>query len=92
MDITDWRKKIDELDLKLVQLLNERTHCAVEIGKLKRQLQQQLYDPDREGQVFENVQRANRGPLRPDAVQRLFERIIDEARRAARLAMGEEKT
>ena len=89
MDIADWRKKIDKLDLELVRLLNERTHCAVEIGKLKRLHRQKLYDPDRESQVFENVQRANQGPLRHDAVQRLFERIIDEARRAARLAMDD---
>jgi chorismate mutase len=36
MDIADWRKKIDELDLKLVELLSERAECAHEIGKLKR--------------------------------------------------------
>ncbi|HEV8131079.1 MAG TPA: chorismate mutase [Acidobacteriota bacterium] len=87
MDIADWRKKIDEIDLRLVDLLNERTRCAVEIGKLKRLHQQSLYDPDREVQVIENVCGANKGPLQTDALQRLFERIIDEARRAARLAM-----
>lgn len=87
MDINDWRKRIDEIDLKLVELLNERTHCAVEIGKLKRLYHQNLYDPDREAQVIENVRRVNKGPLRLDALQRLYERIIDEARRAARLAM-----
>ena len=36
MDIADWRKQIDELDRKLVELLNQRAQCAVEIGKLKR--------------------------------------------------------
>ena len=87
MDIDDWRKRIDELDSKLVELLNERTQCAVEIGKLKRLHHQQLYDPDREAQVIDNVRSVNKGPLQPDALQRLFERIIDEARRAARLAM-----
>jgi chorismate mutase len=36
MDIADWRKKIDELDRRLVELLNERAQAAHEIGKLKR--------------------------------------------------------
>ena len=36
MDIADWRKKIDELDSRLVDLLNERAQAAREIGRLKR--------------------------------------------------------
>ena len=36
MDIEGWRKKIDDLDQKLVALLSERARAAVEIGKLKR--------------------------------------------------------
>ena len=36
MDISDWRKKIDELDRKLVDLLSQRAQAAHEIGKLKR--------------------------------------------------------
>ena len=33
MDIADWRKQIDEIDSKLVELLNERAHGAKEIGE-----------------------------------------------------------
>jgi chorismate mutase len=36
MEIADWRIKIDELDRRLVELLNERAQAAHEIGKLKR--------------------------------------------------------
>lgn len=86
MEISDWRKKIDEIDLKLVELLNERIRCAVEIGKWRYRQGGALYDPVREKEVLERVRRASQGPLEPAAVQRLFERIIDEARRAARLA------
>ena len=35
MDIADWREKIDELDRRLVELLSERAHAAVEIGRLE---------------------------------------------------------
>ena len=36
MSVEDWRRKIDEIDRKLVELLNERSHCVLEIGRLKK--------------------------------------------------------
>lgn len=83
-EIGDWRKKMDELDLKLVKLLNERCSCALEIGKIKKKLHIDIYDPNREEQVIGNVQDVAQGPLTKKAMRRLFERIIDESRRAER--------
>lgn len=80
MDIADWRTKIDELDRKLVELLSERAHAAVEIGKLKRNTSMPIYEPDRERIVFENVQHANPGPLPGRDLVRIYERIIDVMR------------
>ncbi|MGA2857224.1 MAG: chorismate mutase [Candidatus Sulfotelmatobacter sp.] len=80
MDIEDWRKKIDELDRKLVALLNDRARAAVEIGKLKRETNLPVYEPDRERVVFANVQEANRGPLPSRDLVRIYERIIDVMR------------
>lgn len=94
MNLSDWRRRIDELDKKLVDLLNERSQCALEIGKIKQQQNLPLYQPDREKEVLENAERNNRGPLTDAAIRRLFERIIDEARAAERIAMhpdGEKK-
>ena len=48
MDISDWRRKIDELDRKLAALLNERASAAIEIGRLKRNTKLPIYEPDRE--------------------------------------------
>jgi chorismate mutase len=80
MDIEDWRKKIDELDRKLVALLSERAQAAVEIGRLKRNTSLPIYEPDRERVVFENVQEANPGPLPGRDLVRIYERIIDVMR------------
>ena len=80
MDIEDWRKKIDELDRKLVELLSERARAAVEIGELKRDTSLPIYEPDRERIVFENVQEANPGPLPGRDLVRIYERIIDVMR------------
>jgi chorismate mutase len=80
MDIEDWRNKIDELDRKLVALLSERARAAVEIGKLKRNTNLPVYEPDRERVVLDNVQQANSGPLPGRDVVRIFERIMDVMR------------
>ena len=91
MDIADWRKRINEIDRMLVELLNERTRCAIEIGRLRHSKGGDLSDPAREQEVLAHVRQATQGPLDPDAVQRLFERIIAEARRAAKLATAKRK-
>lgn len=80
MDIEDWRKKIDDLDQRLVALLSERAEAAVAIGKLKRNTSMPIYEPDRERVVFDNVQSANRGPLPGRDLVRIYERIIDVMR------------
>jgi len=87
MNLADWRRRIDDIDRKLVELLNERSKCALEIGKLKQQANLPLYQPDREKEVIENAEHNNQGPLSDAAIRRLFERIIDEARSAERIAM-----
>lgn len=91
--LEDLRGDIDRVDEVLVRLLNERARCVCEIGRLKRELGLALYQPDREKDVIEHVRRiATEGPLGPEAIGRLFERIIDEARRLERRIMqdGEE--
>ena len=81
MDIADWRKKIDDLDCKLVDLLNERARCAQEIGRLKRGTNQPVYEPDREKVIHDNVTRANRGPLADRDLSMIYERLIDVMRK-----------
>jgi len=90
--IDDWRSRIDAIDRKLVELLNERAQCAMEIGHLKRTEGLPVYQPDREQEILANVESANRGPLEDTAVRRLFERVIDEARTLERIARRNEAT
>jgi chorismate mutase len=82
------RKRIDALDLQLVALLNERAECAIAIGQVKQRTTLPIYEPDREATVLANVCAANRGPLEAEALRRVFERIIDEARRLQRVSPG----
>lgn len=85
-DLDDLRNRIDLLDEHLVRLLNARAACALEIGRLKRELGLEIYQPTRETEVLAHVADVNTGPLDTPALRRLFERIIDEARRLERLA------
>lgn len=90
--IDTLRDRIDEIDARLVELLSERAACAVSIGHLKRALGMAVYQPSRERDVLNHVCRANRGPLDDDAMRRLFERIIDEARRLERMGAAAQGT
>jgi len=84
------RQRIDALDEELVRLLSARAECALAIGRVKRELGLEVYQPAREADVLNHVQRLNTGPLDDGAMRRLFERVIDEARRLERLADGGE--
>ena len=89
-EIESLRKRIDELDEQLVRLLSARAACALEVGRVKKTLGVQLYQPSRESEVLAHVASVNQGPLDNGAIRRLFERIIDEARRLERIADGED--
>ena len=91
--LDDLRDDIDRVDEVLVRLLNERARVACEIGRLKKDLGIEVYQPEREKQVLAHVRSiAAEGPLGADAIARLFERIIDEARRLERrLIHGEDE-
>src|ERR1041385_7670321 len=90
--LDELRRDIDRVDEVLVRLLNERARCVCEVGLLKKELGIEVYQPDREKDVLKHVcDIACEGPLGPEAIGRLFERIIDEARRLERrVVFGEE--
>lgn len=92
MDIAGWRRQIDDIDRRLVQLLNERATAAREIGKLKRHTNMPIYEPEREKLIFENVQRANAGPLPGSDLRQLYERIIDVMRNIQKIEIQPEST
>jgi len=85
MSIEDWRKRIDEIDRKLLDLLNDRTQCVIEIGRIKKTQNVGVYDPQRERDILRRMKAENHGPLDEEGLQRLFERVIDECRRIERI-------
>jgi chorismate mutase/prephenate dehydratase len=61
--LDELRKRIDAMDEKIVQLLNERARVVVDIGKLKQQSKEPIYAPDREKIVLSKIRQLNHGPL-----------------------------
>jgi len=80
MDIDDWRKEIDEIDKKILQLLNKRTKCVINIGKLKKQKGISLYSAKREDEILKLLLKQNKGPLKEINIRNIFEKIIDESK------------
>jgi chorismate mutase len=87
--LEEYRVAIDDLDRRIVELLNERTRVVEDIGRVKRSAELPIYEPRREDQVYENISQASAdGPLTKEAVRRIYERIIDEMRMVQRVRMG----
>ena len=92
LTIEELRSRIDVIDEQLVRLLNVRVACAVEVGRLKHEAALPIYQPEREAEVLTRVRKSATelaGPLTAEAVVRIFERVIDEARRAERVASAQ---
>ena len=88
MTISDWRKKIDEIDDVLLPLLNLRTEFAVEVARLKEEEGLSLCAPEREETVLARMKSMNDGPLDDEAVARIYRSIIDESRRIQGIEAG----
>ena len=85
-ELNRLREAIDRVDEVLVRLLNQRAKYAMQIGEMKAILGAPIYAPEREKEVLLHVEKTSDGPLAPEAVRRLFERVIDESRRIEREA------
>jgi chorismate mutase-like protein len=83
----ECRRTIDDIDARIVALLNERTRAVEIIGRIKQEFSMPVYEPKREDEVYRNVTENNHGPLPADAVKRIFERVVDEMRTLQKMRM-----
>ncbi len=73
------REKINAIDERLVDLINQRTSVALEIGKVKAGLRQPIYSPQREREVYGRLLKNSKGPMRPDSLKAVFREIMSGA-------------
>jgi len=89
LTLEDWRRRIDELDRKLVELLNQRARLALRIADTKRAIGLSNRCPDREEEVLQNVSAHNRGPLDGEAIRRILRAVMAECLRLEEVASGD---
>lgn len=82
--LAEQRARIDEIDRRILSLLNERTCIVEQIGDVKRQIAMEVFEPSREKDVHRNIEAHNHGPLPADAARRIFEAIVGEMREVQR--------
>ncbi len=80
MNISDIRNEIDSIDKQLVEMINRRAECAIEIGKRKTKDSKSIFAPEREVQVLSGVLRNNKGPLADKAISAIFREVISACR------------
>lgn len=80
-ELEELRRAIDEVDQKILGLVAERVRLVLQVGDVKRERQMAVYDPDRERRILDRLASQAPAPLDGTTVRRIFERLIDEARR-----------
>lgn len=75
-EIQEHRAQIDEIDKKIVELLNERTQHSLAIRSLKPGARMGLYDPKREEEIFDKLYSFNEGPLYNDNLREIYVGIL----------------
>ncbi|MBI4398979.1 MAG: prephenate dehydratase [Candidatus Omnitrophica bacterium] len=77
MTLEELRSKIDQLDEKIIRLLNDRTDIALKIGELKKQKGSAIYAPDRESEVYSKIVKMGAtGPLSSEALKAVYREIM----------------
>ena len=79
MNLEELRNQIDNLDEKIIKLLNQRIEVVQEIGKTKKDSGDEIYVPARERAVFEKITRLNDGPLPDESAHAIYREIMSAA-------------
>jgi len=77
-ELDSIRKKIDELDAELLQMLNQRSSLAIEAGENKKE--EVIYKPEREAYILRQLKKINTGPLSDKQIVNIFKEIISSCR------------
>lgn len=77
--IRELRKKIDDLDDKIIDLLNERAKIVVEVGDIKKTGKIDFHSPSREREIFERLASRNTGPFPQDTLKAVYREILSSS-------------
>ncbi|MDX9709050.1 MAG: prephenate dehydratase [Trichloromonas sp.] len=75
-NLSALRQAIDDIDDRILDLLNQRASVVVEVGKAKAGQSKDFYVPSRERAIYERLTAANPGPFPSEAIRKVFREII----------------
>ena len=76
MDLKELRERIDSIDEKILELLNQRTEAVLEIGQLKAKSNSNFYVPHREQAILNRLSTMNPGPFPNEALRVVYKEIM----------------
>lgn len=79
-DMAQLRQVIDEIDNKILKLINRRLDAATLIGKIKKELGDPVVDRARETALLNRLAGINQGPLSQDNLKHIFTEVIGLSR------------
>ena len=85
--IKQFREKISDNDLKLIDLLNKRVALVTQLWQYKRERELDVYAPAQEDWLLTYVTRANKGPITPDALHEIYRHVIEVTQHEARRSL-----
>lgn len=89
MKLDDLRKKIDEIDARIVELIGERQKISEEIGRGKKQTNELIEDRERELKVLRNVRSlARKINISPNDIESIYRQIIDASKKVQGVAVA----
>jgi chorismate mutase/prephenate dehydratase len=76
MELKKLRKKIDQIDNSILDLLNRRAQIILEISKIKKEKRKSVYSPERQTDILRRLIQRNKGPLSKEAIEAIYREIM----------------
>ncbi len=77
--LQELRKKIDEIDDRMLDLLNKRAGIVIEIGNIKKTEKLDFHSPSREREIIERLTSRNQGPFPQDTLKAVYREILSSS-------------
>lgn len=85
MGLEEFRKKIDETDYRLLDILSERMSIISDLAEYKKYHKIPIIDTSREGEVIKDRKRkAKAKSLSDDFIEKIFDDILRESKKVQR--------
>jgi len=72
----ELRQRIDEINLQILELLNERIEVVQQIGIEKQKTGMKVHDSVREKEIIEELVKKNQGLMTDEMVNQIFQEIF----------------